>query len=88
MGSISMDGEAKGLPIATHSTPRNAQGWDGKLRVEKKAVITNPQALVDPNYSDEGAPSPEVIEADDGKSCAPFSQRVWSNQLGRFARRF
>lgn len=45
--------------------PRSSTGWDGKLRVEKKAVITNPEALSDPEYSDEDAPSPEQIAADE-----------------------
>ena len=75
MSSISMDSEAKDGPTANGSTPRNAQGWDGKLRVEKKAVITNPEALTDPDYSNDEAPSPEVIEADDGK-CATFPNFV------------
>ena len=61
-----MDSEAKDAPTANGSTPRNAQGWDGKLRVERKAVVTNPEALTDQDYSDAEAPSPEVIEADDG----------------------
>ncbi|PWY82860.1 NIF-domain-containing protein [Aspergillus heteromorphus CBS 117.55] len=40
-------------------------GWDGKLRVEPKAVITNPEALEDPDYSDEDAPPVEEIQADE-----------------------
>lgn len=49
------------------SGPRNSQGWDGKLRVDKKAVLANPGALSDPDYSDEGAPPVEQIDADEGK---------------------
>lgn len=41
---------------------RNSQGWDGKQR----AVLSNPEALEDPDYSDSDAPSPEKIEADEG----------------------
>jgi hypothetical protein len=49
-----------------HTTPKDSKGWDGKLRVEKKAVITNPEALSDPEYSDEDAPPVERINADEG----------------------
>lgn len=45
--------------------PRDSKGWDGKLRVDKKAVLANPEALTDPEYSDEDAPPPEQIEADE-----------------------
>ncbi len=46
---------------------RNSKGWDGKLRVEKKAIITNPEALSDPEYSDEEAPPVEQIDPDEGR---------------------
>jgi hypothetical protein len=45
---------------------KDSKGWDGKLRVDRHAVITNPEALEDPNYSDEDAPPVEEIEADEG----------------------
>lgn len=49
-----------------HSTPRDSKGWDGKLRIEKpRAVLANPEALSDPEYSDEEAPPVDVIEADE-----------------------
>ena len=48
------------------------QTWDGKLRVEKKAVVTNAEILSDPEYSDEDAPPVEQIEADEGKSSYTF----------------
>lgn len=48
------------------SSPRSKSGWDGKLRVERKPVITNPEALEDSDYSDEDAPPVDVIEADEG----------------------
>ncbi|KAF7159901.1 hypothetical protein CNMCM5623_005407 [Aspergillus felis] len=44
---------------------KDSKGWDGKLRVEPKATITNPEALEDPNYSDSDAPPVEEIEADE-----------------------
>lgn len=52
-------------PAAPDRSPRNRDGWDGKLRVDKKAVIANPNALSDPE-SDEDAPPVEQIEADEG----------------------
>jgi protein phosphatase 1 regulatory subunit 7 len=45
---------------------KNSEGWDGKMRVEPKAVITNPEALEDSDYSDPDAPPVEEIEADEG----------------------
>ncbi|MCJ1253693.1 hypothetical protein MMC24_001505 [Lignoscripta atroalba] len=47
------------------STPRDSKGWDGKLRLSRKAVVANPGALSDPEYSDEDAPPAEEIEADE-----------------------
>ncbi|KAF3393878.1 hypothetical protein F1880_005014 [Penicillium rolfsii] len=46
---------------------KNKEGWDGKLRMEPKAVITNPEALEDSDYSDPEAPPVEEIDADEGK---------------------
>ncbi|KAI0513051.1 hypothetical protein F5B22DRAFT_285502 [Xylaria bambusicola] len=31
---------------------RDSKGWDGKLRVDRNALIQNPEALSDPEYSD------------------------------------
>ena len=46
--------------------PRDSQGWDGKLRLPpRQAVITNPEALSDPDYSDKDAPPVDQIEADE-----------------------
>ena len=56
------------LPSTNTSSPRDSRGWDGKLRVERKAIITNPEALSDPDYSDEQAPPVAQIEADEGGS--------------------
>lgn len=50
---------------------KDSSGWDGKLRVDRTAVITNPEALEDPDYSDPDAPPVEEIEADEGKSLFP-----------------
>jgi protein phosphatase 1 regulatory subunit 7 len=48
---------------------RSSKGWDGKLRVSKNAVLANPEALSDPEYSDEENVIPgEELDADEGKS--------------------
>ncbi|KAL4751293.1 hypothetical protein BDW72DRAFT_203249 [Aspergillus terricola var. indicus] len=52
-------------PPPNHTTMKDSKGWDGKLRVEPKATITNPEALEDPDYSDSDAPPVEEIEADE-----------------------
>lgn len=49
------------------SSLRDKQGWDGKLRMGKKAVVTNAHDLSDPEYSDEDAPPLEQIAADEGR---------------------
>ncbi|TVY42274.1 Protein phosphatase 1 regulatory subunit [Lachnellula occidentalis] len=33
------------------TTPKSSSGWDGKLRIEKKAQLVNPEAISDPEYS-------------------------------------
>jgi hypothetical protein len=55
-------------PSSEHptSTMKNKEGWDGKMRVEPKAVITNPEALEDSDYSDPDAPPVDEIQADEG----------------------
>ncbi|KAI4196427.1 MAG: hypothetical protein LQ350_006572 [Teloschistes chrysophthalmus] len=40
-------------------------GWDGKLRVEKKAQVVNAEVLSDPDDSDEDAPPVQQIQADE-----------------------
>ena len=48
---------------------RNSKGWDGKLRIPKNALLANPEALSDPEYSDEDNVVPgEEIEPDEGIS--------------------
>lgn len=47
---------------------RDSKGWDGKLRINRNALIENPEALSDPDYSDEDHVVPgEEISADEGK---------------------
>ena len=57
--------------IASHTNGTglvDSNGWDGKLRVDRKAVVTNAEILSDPEYSDEDAPPVELINADEGRS--------------------
>ncbi|KAL2165449.1 hypothetical protein VTH06DRAFT_747 [Thermothelomyces fergusii] len=45
---------------------RDSKGWDGKLRVPKNALLANPEALSDPDYSDEDNVIPgEEVAADE-----------------------
>lgn len=66
-----MDKSPESCSTGKASSLRDSQGWDGKLRVEKKAVITNAEILSDPEYSDEDAPPVEQISADEGTSAFP-----------------
>ena len=54
--------------ITNSSGPRDSKGWDGKLRVERRTVLSNPETISDPEYSDEDAPPTEKIDADEGLS--------------------
>ena len=63
----SPDTPVGGTPPTNSSTFQDSTGWDGKLRVGRRAVITNAEILSDPEYSDEDAPPVEQIVADEGK---------------------
>ena len=39
---------------------RSSNGWDGKLRVSKNALVANPEALSDPEYSDDENVLPDL----------------------------
>lgn len=54
-----------------HPSPRNSKGWDGKLRIDKKPVVlSNPEAISDPEYSDdENVLEGEIIDADESRCC-------------------
>jgi hypothetical protein len=56
---------------------KNKEGWDGKMRVEPKAVITNPEALEDSDYSDPEAPPVEEIDADEGREFLRGAKWKW-----------
>lgn len=52
---------------------RDSKGWDGKLRIDRTATIQNPEAVSDPEYSDEENVVPgQEISADEGKSTQGF----------------
>jgi protein phosphatase 1 regulatory subunit 7 len=49
---------------------RNSKGWDGKLRVRRPS-LANPEALSDPEYSDDENVLPgKEIGADEGRDAA------------------
>lgn len=53
---------------------RDSKGWDGKLRVPKTALLANPEALSDPEYSDEDNVIPgEEVAADEGKTTLRYT---------------
>jgi protein phosphatase 1 regulatory subunit 7 len=46
---------------------KNSKGWDGKLRLPKSALVSNPEAFSDPEYSDDdNVLRGEDIKADEG----------------------
>lgn len=62
----------------SHSGPKNSKGWDGKLRVAKSAVLANPEALSDPEYSDDdNIMEGEEIEPDEGAQFQIERLYVW-----------
>ena len=62
-----------GESAATNGTPlQNSKGWDGKLRVDRKAIVTNAEILSDPEHTDEDAPPVDQISADEGGFGFPF----------------
>ncbi|KAI0467208.1 hypothetical protein F4859DRAFT_279593 [Xylaria cf. heliscus] len=56
-------------PIEDHSSHHHltdSKGWDGKLRVDRSALVHNPEAFSDPEYSDDENVLPgEQIGADE-----------------------
>ncbi|KAG5913906.1 hypothetical protein E4U61_006323 [Claviceps capensis] len=50
---------------------KNSKGWDGKLRVPKSAILSNPEALSDPEYSDDEnfLPGDEISADEDLLEC-------------------
>jgi protein phosphatase 1 regulatory subunit 7 len=60
--------ESTASPSKSNGLQSHKSGWDGKLRLDKnkKAILANPEALTDAEYSDEDAPPVDQIEADEG----------------------
>ena len=53
----------------SNSGLRDSKGWDGKLRIPKSTLLSNPEALSDPEYSDDDNVVPgEELAADEGES--------------------
>ncbi|KAL8995648.1 MAG: hypothetical protein Q9169_004657 [Polycauliona sp. 2 TL-2023] len=66
MSALSTDPTQSATPPASNgSSLTDKNGWDGKLRVGKKAEVVNAEILSDPDYSDEDAPPVEQIQADE-----------------------
>ncbi|KAK2029961.1 protein phosphatase 1 regulatory subunit SDS22 [Colletotrichum zoysiae] len=63
-GSLRTDGQ-------TSPGLRNSKGWDGKLRVQRTAVLANPEVLSDPESDDENVIPGEELPADEGKQASP-----------------
>ena len=66
-------------------TLQDSNGWDGKLRVGRRAVVANAEILSDPEYSDEDAPPVEQIVADEGKCVFVFFRFSADWTCGRLA---
>jgi len=77
---------ANGTPSKSHA-PQSKSGWDGKLRVNKQAVLANPEALSDPEYSDEDAPPVDQIEADEGMQILRATVETMTEQSRSVGRR-
>ena len=73
-------------PPSTNSTSlQNSKGWDGKLRVDRRAVVTNAEILSGPEYSDEDAPPVEQIVADEGNYNSVYFTFLLTGMCGRLA---
>ncbi|KAK1967995.1 protein phosphatase 1 regulatory subunit SDS22 [Colletotrichum eremochloae] len=60
--------EGEGSPRTDGQTSpglRNSKGWDGKLRVQRTAVLANPEVLSDPESDDENVIPGEELPADE-----------------------
>ena len=60
------------IPITNNNGLQDSKGWDGKLRVDRRAVVTNAEILSDPEHSDEDAPPVVQILADEGDCVCVF----------------
>ncbi len=67
-----MEDTQETTPSSNRSSLRDSQGWDGKLRLKKNALVANAEIISDLDYSDEDAPPVEQIGADDGRGLSEF----------------
>lgn len=75
-----------GPPPSRNTTGlQDSKGWDGKLRVDRRAVVTNAEILSDPEYSDEDAPPVEQIVADEGNYIFVYFTFLLTGVCGRLA---
>ncbi len=81
--NVNIDDSANPPPSTNCVTPPDSNGWDGKLRVERRAEVVNAEILSDPEYSDEDAPPVEQINADDGRSEPTFPISLLTKCSGR-----
>lgn len=57
----------------------NGKGWDGKLRIPGRVSLANPEALSDPEYSDDENVVPgDEIQPDEGKRKGPQKPKASS----------
>lgn len=55
----------------------NGKGWDGKLRIPGRVSLANPEALSDPEYSDdEHVVQGEEIQPDEGEHSSSRRQLI------------
>jgi len=48
-----------------HDAPRDSKGWDGKLRVDRRAQVVGADGTSDADESEDEGPQPEEIAADE-----------------------
>ncbi|KAF2203526.1 L domain-like protein [Delitschia confertaspora ATCC 74209] len=52
-------------PTEKHDGPRDSKGWDGKLRIDRKATLANVDGHSDAEESEDEGPPPEQLAADE-----------------------
>jgi hypothetical protein len=68
---------------------RDSKGWDGKMRLSPSdtapvAQVANPEALLDPDYSDDENVLPgEMLEADEGTCCLTAADILTADFIDR-----
>lgn len=82
-----MDRDIGAQHPSTVPLSRDNNGWDGKLRLEKKAVVANAEILSDTEFSDEEAPPVEQIDRDEGIQIELLPWSVLISLFDRLIRR-